>query len=170
MSNHEEHEEHEGHESQEEDDGLIKRDEREVELPMPSPWHRMRLPSPLPPETESAMTETIGCAIAVHRALGPGFLESIYRKAMYVELEAHHLAYEAERPIKVVYRGIEIPGQRVDLIVEGLIVVELKSVMHLDQIHRAQVISYLKTTGLRGGLLINFRAPMLRQGLRRIVL
>ena len=115
------------------------------------------------------MTQTIGCAIAVHRALGPGFVESIYRRAMYIELEACHLAFQAERPIKVVYRDIEIPGQRVDLIVEGLIVVELKSVIRLDEVHRAQVISYLKTTGLRGGLLINFRAPTLRQGLRRIV-
>jgi len=88
----------------------------------------MRLPSPLPAETESVMTETIGCAIAVHRALGPGFLERIYRRAMYIELEAHRLAYEAEHPVKVVYRDSEIPGQRVDLIVEGLVLVELKSV------------------------------------------
>jgi GxxExxY protein len=130
----------------------------------------MRLPSPLSPEAESVMTQMIGCAIAVHRALGPGFLESIYRRAMYIELGAHRLAYEAERSIKVVYRDVEIPGQRVDLIVEGLIVVELKSVMRLDEVHRAQLISYLKTTGLRGGLLVNFRAPTLRQGLRRIVL
>jgi GxxExxY protein len=129
----------------------------------------MRLPSPLSPDAERVMTQTIGCAIAVHRALGPGFLERIYKRAMCIELAAQHLAYEAERPVTVVYRGIEIPGQRVDLIVEGLVVVELKSVVHLDQIHRAQLISYLKTTGLRGGLLINFRAPTLRQGLRRIV-
>jgi GxxExxY protein len=130
----------------------------------------MRLPSPLSPEAESVMTETIGCAIAVHRELGPGFIEPIYRRAMYIELESRHLAYEAERPVTVSYRGISIPGQRVDLIVEGLIVVELKSVLRLDQVHRAQLISYLKTTGLRGGLLINFRASTLRQGLQRIVL
>ena len=163
MANHEGHEDHEGHEE------LIKRDERAVEHGIPSSWHRMRLPSTLPPETESVMTETIGCAIAVHRALGPGFLERIYRRAMYIELEAHHLAYEAERPVKVVYRGIDLPGQRVDLIVEGLVLVELKSVMHIDQIHCAQVLSYMKTAGLRAGLLINFRAPTLRQGLRRFV-
>ena len=163
MANHEGHEDHEGHEE------LIKRDERAVEHGIPPPWHRMRLPSTLPPETESVMTETIGCAIAVHRALGPGFLERIYRRAMYIELEAHHLAYEAERPVKVVYRGIDLPGQRVDLIVEGLVLVELKSVMHIDQIHCAQVLSYMKTAGLRAGLLINFRAPTLRQGLRRFV-
>jgi GxxExxY protein len=70
----------------------------------------------------------------------------------------------------VKYRHIEISGQRVDLIVEGLIVVELKSVVRLDEVHRAQLISYLRTTGLRGGLLINFRVPVLYRGLKRIVL
>lgn len=165
MSNHEDHEEHEGHE-----DETTRPDDRAFQSPMPSPWLRMRPPSPLPPETESVITETIGCAIAVHRALGPGFLERIYRRAMYIELSARHLAYEAEQPVKVVYRGVEIPGQRVDLIVEGLVVVELKSVVHIDQIHCAQVISYMKTAGLRAGLLMNFRAPTLRQGLRRFVL
>ena len=165
MNNHEDHEEHEGHE-----DETTRPDDRSFQSPMPSPWLRMRRPSPLPPETESVITETIGCAIAVHRALGPGFLERIYRRAIYIELSARHLAYEAEQPVKVVYRGVEIPGQRVDLIVEGLVVVELKSVVQIDQIHCAQVISYMKTTGLRAGLLMNFRAPTLRQGLRRFVL
>ena len=165
MNNHEEHEEHEGHEEE-----TTRPDDRIVQSPMPSPWLRMRRPSPLPPETECVITETIGCAIAVHRALGPGFLERIYRRAMYIELSARHLVYEAEQPVKVVYRGVEIPGQRVDLIVESLVVVELKSVVHIDQIHCAQVISYMKTAGLRAGLLMNFRAPTLRQGLRRFVL
>ncbi|HLG54242.1 MAG TPA: GxxExxY protein [Vicinamibacterales bacterium] len=130
----------------------------------------MRLPSPLTPEADVVMTQTIGCAIAVHRALGPGFLESIYRKAMCIELESRDLAFEQERPVRVNYRGVEITGQRVDLIVEGLIVVELKAVVRLDEVHRAQLISYLRTTGLRGGLLINFRVAALRQGLRRVVL
>lgn len=130
----------------------------------------MRPHSPLSPHAERAMTETIGCAIAVHRVLGPGFLESIYKKAMYVELQARGLAYESERAVRVSYRGVEITGQRVDLIIENLIVVELKSVFRLDDVHRAQVVSYLKTTGLRGGLLINFRVPVLKQGLQRIVL
>ena len=116
------------------------------------------------------MRQTIGCAIAVHRALGPGFLESIYRKAMYIELDNRNLTYERERPIAVNYRGIAIPGQRVDLIIEGLIVVELKSVVRLDEVHRAQLISYLRTTGLKGGLLINFRVRLLKDGLQRIVL
>jgi len=135
-------------------------------------WRRyhMRLSSPLTPETEAVMTETIGCAIAVHRVLGPGFLESIYKKAMRIELEARNVAYECERPVKVKYRDVLIDGQRVDLIIKGLIVVELKAVVRLDDVHTSQLVSYLRTTGLRGGLLINFRVPLLQQGLRRVVL
>jgi len=152
--NHEGHEEFEGHEVKQSG----------------TTGHRVRVPSPLSAHAELAMSETIGCAIRVHRELGPGFLESIYRKAMCVELEASGLSYEAERPVLVRYRHASISGQRVDLIVENAIVVELKSVTHLDKIHLAQVISYLRTTGLRGGLLINFRVPVLRHGLRRVVL
>ena len=130
----------------------------------------VRSDSPLSAEAEWIMRRTIGCAIAVHRALGPGFLESIYRKAMCIELKSQKLAYERERSIRVNYRGIDIPGQRVDLIIEGLIVVEWKSVVRLDEVHRAQVISYLRTTGLKGGLLVNFRVRLLKDGLQRIVL
>jgi GxxExxY protein len=147
--NHEEHEENEGHEG--------------------SKSFELRIPSALSLEADSVMTQTIGCAIAVHKELGPGFIESIYRKAMCVELESRNLAYEEERPIRVLYRGVEIPGQRVDLIVEGLIIVELKAVAKLDRVHRAQLISYLKTTGLRGGLLINFRVPLLKDAIHRVV-
>jgi GxxExxY protein len=96
-------------------------------------------------------------------------METIYHRAMLVELQSRRLTYESERPIKVVYRGVEIPGQRIDLIVERLIIVEIKAVARLDRVHEAQVISYLKTTGLQGGLRINFSASTLRQGLRRIV-
>src|ERR1041384_5396366 len=131
---------------------------------------KMRRNSHLSVEEERVMRHTIGCAIAVHRALGPGFLESIYQRAMCIELTARGLSYEAERPVRVHYRGVEIPGQRVDLIVGGLIVVELKTVKRLDAVHVGQLISYLKTTGLRGGLLINFRVPLLVKGLKRIVL
>lgn len=130
----------------------------------------MRLPSPLSDEAEEAMSATIGCAIAVHRALGPGFLESIYKKAMLIELNANGISYESEKAVTVNYRNVPIQGQRIDLVVRGLIVVELKAVKHFDDVHRSQVISYLKTTGLRGGLLINFRVPVLKAGLHRIVL
>jgi GxxExxY protein len=130
----------------------------------------MRLPSPLTPEAEHVMSETIECAFRVHRELGPGFLESIYRKAMYFELNRAGLSYQSEHAVSVKYREIEIPGQRVDLIVENLIVVELKAVVRFDDVHRAQLISYLRTTGLRGGLLINFHVRVLHSGLKRIVL
>ena len=86
------------------------------------------------------MTDTIGCAIRVHRALGPGFLESIYRKAMQIELAAAGVSFESERRVSVSYRGTELGGQRLDLIVDGVIVVELKAVTRLDEVHQAHVI------------------------------
>jgi GxxExxY protein len=152
--NHEDHEDHEDHEGHK---------------PRIGKTSRQRVSSQLSEKADLVMSQTIGSAIAVHRALGPGFLESIYRKAMCIELESRALAYEKERSICVNYRGVKIPGQRVDFIVEGLVIVEIKAVARLDEIHRAQLISYLKTTGLRGGLLINFRVPILKDGLRRVV-
>jgi GxxExxY protein len=154
----------EGREDREEREGKSDAGSALVRLP------GVRPDSPLSVRGEWVMRQAIGCAIAVHRALGPGFLESIYHKAMCIELEERNLAFERERPVTVSYRGVPIPGQRVDLIVESLIVVELKSVVRLDDVHRAQVISYLRTTGLKGGLLINFRERVLKDGLRRIVL
>ena len=130
----------------------------------------MRVVSPLSIEEERIMHQTIGAAISVHRAMGPGFLESIYRKAICIELERRNLPYECERAIGVVYDGVPITGQRIDLIVGGRIIVELKAVSRLEEIHRAQVISYLRATGLRGALLINFRVLVLKDGIRRIVL
>ena len=131
---------------------------------------KMRLPSPLSDEEESAMTRIIDCAMAVHRQLGPGFLESIYQKAMCVELSRTEVPYEQEKRIDVVYQDVIIPGQRVDLVVDGLVVVELKAVERFDEVHRAQVISYLRTMHLRAGLLINFHVPRLYLGIKRIIL
>ena len=112
----------------------------------------------------------IGCAVDVHRNLGAGFLERIYRQAMCVAFNERGLTYEVEKPVAVNYRGVSLTGQRVDLIVEGVVVVELKAVIRLDEIHRSQLISYLRTTGLRGGLLINFRTALLKHGIKRVVL
>lgn len=148
----------------------LNHEEHEAHEVDPFSVSRMRTASPLSPDAERAMHSAIGCAIAVHRSLGPGFLESIYKKAMCIELENRGLVYERERSIDVIYRGIPISGQRVDLIIGGLVVVELKAVTRFEEIHRAQVISYLRTLGLRGGLLINFRVRLLKQGLQRIVL
>ncbi len=89
---------------------------------------------------------------------------------MHLELEARRLRFETEKAIYVVYRDWNIPGQRVDLIVEGVVLVELKSVRRLRNIHRSQALSYLKTTQLRLGLLINFHVPLLRNGIRRVIL
>jgi len=130
----------------------------------------LRVPSSLPPDVEGLVQEIIGCAIEVHRHLGPGFLESIYVKALGLELQARGLAFEREKPIVVSYRNWEIPGQRIDLLVGGAVVVEVKAVQQLDRIHEARLISYLKTTGLRVGLLLNFNCVTLTAGLRRIVL
>lgn len=125
---------------------------------------------PVDAETDAVAHRIIGCALAVHRALGPGYLEGIYRRAMYLEFEAQGVAFEAEKAIVVMYRGWPIPGQRVDLVVGGRVLVELKAVASLEPAHIAQVLSYLKTTGLRLGLLINFHEMLLENGLRRIVL
>jgi GxxExxY protein len=122
----------------------------------------------VPHATDVLARRVIGCAITVHRALGPGFLEAIYRKAMCLELEIQGVPFEAEKAVTVVYRGWPIPGQRIDLIVGGQIVVELKAIGALEPVHVAQVISYLKTTGLHLGLLINFHEQLLKNGIRRV--
>lgn len=131
---------------------------------------RMRLPSPLTEETERVMTRIIDCAMDIHRRLGPGFLESIYEKAMCIALTKAGLVFECEKPIEVLYDGVALKGQRVDLVVSGLVVVELKAVTRLESVHERQVVSYLRTLGLRAGLLINFQVTLLHRGLKRIVL
>lgn len=125
---------------------------------------------PIPSNVEFIATQTIGAAIEVHRALGPGFLEKIYQEALCLELQAREIRFERERPVAVHYRGVSIPGQRIDLIVDTCLIVELKATEALDTAHTAQLISYLRTTGLRLGLLLNFNRPTLRDGIRRIVL
>lgn len=130
----------------------------------------LRVPSPLAPETEELVHSIIGCALAVHRELGPGFLESVYRRAICLELDSRGLTFETEKPILVRYRQWSIPGQRVDLVVESQVIVEIKAVQRLDPTHEAQLISYLRTTGLRIGLLMNFRSYYLRDAIRRVIL
>ena len=138
-------------------------------VPEDEAWIRVKKTT-LSLDEDRVMSHVIGCAIAVHQALGPGFLESIYRRAMLLELAARGLRFEAERSVTVAYRGVNIPGQRIDLIVEDLVVVELKAAITLDRVHVAQLISYLRTTKLRAGLLVNFRVPVLYRGIKRVVL
>lgn len=125
---------------------------------------------PIPPETEQVARELIRCAIAVHRELGPGFLEHIYRRALCLELKASGLTHETEKQITVSYRGHTVGVQRLDIVVEGKVLVELKAVAALDYVHKAQALSYLRASGLRLGLLINFNVALLKDGIRRIVL
>lgn len=125
--------------------------------------------SSLPAETEDVIRRTIGCAIEVHRHLGPGYLETIYSQAMEIELNAQGLAFERERSFLVNYKGHRIAGQRVDFIVDGRVIVEIKAVARLDPVFEAKLISYLRTTGLRAGLLMNFNEQLLRDGLKRMV-
>lgn len=125
---------------------------------------------PIPAQDEQLAKRIIGAAIEVHRELGPGFLESIYRKAMAYELSSLGMQVEDETEILVPYKDIQIPGQRLDLRVDGRIIVELKCVEEFAPIHQAQLISYLKATGLRLGLLINFKTQLLKNGIKRVAL
>jgi GxxExxY protein len=114
--------------------------------------------------------QVIASAIAVHRALGPGLLESAYEACLAYELADRALTFERQKGLPVTYRGVKVDcGYRIDLLVEGLMVVELKAVEKLEPIHEAQLLSYLKLSGCRVGLLINFNVKMLKQGIRRMV-
>ena len=128
-----------------------------------------RVPSNLPPDVEAVMFRVIGAAIEVHRHLGPGYLESIYHRALCVELRLRGIEFEVERRVDVIYKGETLRGQKLDLIVEGRLIVEVKAVSQLEEIHGSQVVSYLRSTGLRAGLLINFNSVVLKAGIRRIV-
>ena len=113
----------------------------------------------------------IGSAIAVHRALGPGYKESIYVEALCLELDSRGLKFEREKPITVIYKGHQIPGLRLDLIVEGVLVIECKVADAIIAIHARQVTSYLRTTGLRLGFIFNFNVDVLiPSGFRRVAL
>lgn len=122
-------------------------------------------------EELNKLTETIiGCAINVHRELGPGLLESAYQACLEHELGLNYLTVEKEHPVPVVYKGIHLDcGYRLDLFVERKVIVELKAVDMLAPIHEAQLISYLRLTNTHLGLLINFHVPMLKDGIRRLV-
>jgi GxxExxY protein len=114
--------------------------------------------------------EVIGAAIAVHRALGPGLLESAYEACLAYELVQRGLVVERQKSLPVTYRDVKVDcGYRIDLLVEESVVVELKAVEELGPVHEAQLLSYLKLSGCRVGLLINFNVKVLKQGIRRLV-
>jgi GxxExxY protein len=125
---------------------------------------------PIPAEVEDIGYHVIGCGQTVHKILGPGFREMIYQRAFCLELDAQSLRFECEKKILVPYKGHLIDGHRLDLIVEGVVIVELKAIPRLTELHRKQVLSYLKATGLRLGYVMNFNSEVLKDGLRRVVL
>lgn len=122
-------------------------------------------------ERLNKITETIiFSAINVHRALGPGLLESAYEACLIYDLVQGGLKVEQQKPIPVVYRGVSLEcGYRLDLLVEEQVIVELKSVEKLLPIHKAQLMSYLKLSGCSVGLLINFNVEILKEGIQRVV-
>ena len=112
----------------------------------------------------------IGAAIDVHRALGPGLLESAYEECLCRELSLRQVPYERQRALPVEYKGLRLDcGYRLDLVVDGQVVVEVKAVEALMPIHEAQVLTYLRLGGWKAGLLINFNVPILKRGIRRLV-
>lgn len=113
----------------------------------------------------------IGAAIEVHRALGPGLLESAYEECLCHELTIQQVLFERQRALPVVYKGLHLDcGYRLDLVVADRVVVEIKAVEQLLPVHEAQLLTYLKLGGWQVGLLINFNVPVLKQGIRRRVL
>ena len=116
---------------------------------------------------EDLSRKIIGAALEVHRELGPGFLENIYEEALKVDFSEHDLKFEAQKEIKIEYLGVVVGVHRLDLLVENQIILELKAVKELTDVHFAQLRSYLKATGLKVGLLLNFSKPKLE--IRRVV-
>jgi GxxExxY protein len=112
----------------------------------------------------------IGAAIEVHRLLGPGLLESAYEECLCKELGLRGIVYERQKPVPVVYKGVKLEcGYRIDILVEHRVVVELKAIDHIAPVHEAVVLTYLKLSGNRIGLLINFHVSVLKEGVRRYI-
>ena len=121
-------------------------------------------------DLEALIHRVIGCCIEVHRALGPGLLERIYVRAICIEWTAAGIPCEVERSYPVHYRGHLLCDQRVDVVVAERVLLEIKAVDHLAPVHHAQVMSYLRVSKLRVGLLMNFNVVVLKDGLKRKIL
>jgi len=130
----------------------------------------MKVSSPLPPELEELSSSLVDSAFRVHQALGPGLLESVYEACLCFELSNRGIAYEAQSPVDIIYYGNRVDaGLRVDLLVERSIILELKAVDKLLPIHQAQLLTYLKLTNMRLGLLINFNVALFKEGVKRMI-
>ena len=122
------------------------------------------------PEVDELARKVIGALIEVHRKLGPGFLESVYEEAACIEFTKNRIPYERQVKIVIEYDGRMVGEARIDLLINKKLIVELKAVDALVPIHQAQLMSYLRMTKLELGLLVNFNVPVLKNGIKRIVL
>ncbi len=118
----------------------------------------------------SITDKIIGCAIEVHRNLGPGLLESIYENALCIELNNKDIEYKRQVKKEILYKGVRLGYHRIDLIIEDTIIIEIKAVDRVDKVFHAQLLSYLKITGKKVGLLINFNESTLQRGIKRMIL
>lgn len=122
------------------------------------------------PEINVLTERIIGCAIEVHRHLGPGLLEATYESALCIELEDAGMKYLRQLAVPATYKGRVIGEYRLDLLVDNTVILELKSVERFDPVFEAQVLTYLRVTGKRVGLLINFNSRLLKNGIKRFIL
>jgi GxxExxY protein len=129
----------------------------------------LRIQTPLSNGLEALIHDVIGCCITVHRATGPGLVEKIYLRATRRELQNMGIPFESEKTIPVMYRDQVLCHQKLDIVVKGQLILEIKAVERLNPVHRAQVICYLKISRLPVALLINFNVPVLKDGLERFV-
>ncbi|MBK6464840.1 MAG: GxxExxY protein [Myxococcales bacterium] len=133
----------------------------------PGPWGGSRN---VAPAVDDAARRAVEAAVEVHRHLGPGYGESVYENSLAIELGLRGVAFERQARFSVNYKGSDVGEGRMDLLVERLVVVELKVVERFTDVHVAQALSYLKATGLSLALLINFKVPVLLRGVKRVVL
>ena len=120
-------------------------------------------------EADELTQRILGCAIEVHRHLGPGLLESVYESALCIELLEAGIPFSRQSPVPVLYKGHSVGDLRLDLLVAGEVIVEVKSVERLDPIFAAQILTYMRLTGVHVGLLINFNSRLLKTGIQRFV-
>jgi GxxExxY protein len=136
-------------------------------LVFPTEFNRAALPA----NTEEIARKTVDCAFRVHRALGPGLLEGVYEVCLCHELHKSGVAFERQVSMPVLYDGLRLDaGLRLDIVVAGCLIVELKAVEQILPVHKAQMLTYLKLSGIRLGLLINFNVPTIKTGIQRIIL
>ena len=128
-------------------------------------------PAPIPAETDRVATEIVDAVVKVHKAFGPGLLESVYEACLAHELRSRGLTVETQVRVPIRYEGLELEaGLRLDLLVERRVVVEVKAVERMLPIFESQLLTYLRLTGARVGLLVNFTVAQARQGIRRFAL